>query len=116
MYAPSFFMLGDHPGSKLITGYELLYGLTPANYGMKGSAGGLIRIDAIFGSHGYKNTFENAPVPFGAFPSLHAGSSTVVALLLSHFFPQGRPFYWSYVLVLYWSTMYLSHRKSIRTF
>ena len=78
---------------------------------MKGSAGGLARIDTLFGGNGYANTFENAPVPFGAFPSLHAGCSTMEALFLSHFFPAGRVFYWSYVLVLYWSTMYLTHRE-----
>lgn len=72
---------------------------------MKGSAGGLARIDKIFGGNGYENTFSNAPVPFGAFPSLHAGCATLEALFLSHFFPQGRPFYWAYVFVLYWSTM-----------
>jgi hypothetical protein len=80
---------------------------------MKGSAGGLARIDALFGGHGYKVTFENAPVPFGAFPSLHAGCSTMDALFLSHFFPRYRAAYWTYVLVLFWSTMYLSHRESM---
>jgi hypothetical protein len=72
---------------------------------MRGSAGGLARIDAIFGGHGYDKTFSGAPVPFGAFPSLHAGCSTMEALFLSHFFPKGRPFYWLYVFLLYWSTM-----------
>lgn len=77
----------------------------PANYLMKGSPGGLARIDAIFGGHGYSNTFSNAPVPFGAFPSLHAGCATLEGLALSHFFPKSRPFIWAYVFVLYWSTM-----------
>lgn len=86
-------------------GYELREGLVPANYRMRGSAGGLARIDAIFGGHGYDKTFSGAPVPFGAFPSLHAGCSTMEALFLSHFFPKGRPFYWLYVFLLYWSTM-----------
>lgn len=72
---------------------------------MRGSAGGLARIDALFGSHGYETTFSGAPVPFGAFPSLHAGCSTMEALFLSHFFPQYAPIYWSYIFVLYWSTM-----------
>ena len=88
-----------------IKGYELREGLVPANYRMRGSAGGLARIDAIFGGHGYDKTFSGAPVPFGAFPSLHAGCSTMEALFLSHFFPKGRPFYWLYVFLLYWSTM-----------
>ncbi|KAI5480334.1 inositolphosphorylceramide synthase [Pseudohyphozyma bogoriensis] len=93
--------------------YELRNGLVPANYGMKGSPGGLARIDAIFGGQGYTNTFSNAPVPFGAFPSLHAGCSTMNALFLTHFFPQYTGFYWAYVSVLYWSTMYLTHHYLI---
>ncbi|KAG9057931.1 Aureobasidin resistance protein Aur1 [Serendipita sp. 407] len=44
--------------------YELIYGLTPANYGMPGSAAGLARIDALFGGTGYQTTFSGAPVPF----------------------------------------------------
>ncbi|ORY84686.1 hypothetical protein BCR35DRAFT_303010 [Leucosporidium creatinivorum] len=93
--------------------YELRNGLVPANYLMKGSPGGLARIDKIFGGHGYDSTFSNAPVPFGAFPSLHAGCATLEALFLSHFFPRGRPFYWTYVFILYWSTMYLTHHYLI---
>ncbi|GAA5985296.1 hypothetical protein JCM10908_002609 [Rhodotorula pacifica] len=93
--------------------YELREGLVPANYRMRGSAGGLARIDAIFGGHGYDKTFSGAPVPFGAFPSLHAGCSTMEALFMSHFFPKGRPFYWLYVFTLYWSTMYLTHHYLI---
>ncbi|GAA6039242.1 hypothetical protein JCM8097_003223 [Rhodosporidiobolus ruineniae] len=93
--------------------YELREGLVPANYGMRGSAGGLARIDTIFGGHGYEKTFSGAPVPFGAFPSLHAGCSTMEALFLSHFFPRWRPFYWAYVFWLYWSTMYLTHHYLI---
>ncbi|GAA95659.1 uncharacterized protein L969DRAFT_315445 [Mixia osmundae IAM 14324] len=93
--------------------YELQYGLTPAHYGMPGSPGGLARIDAIFHSHGYTNTFTTAPIPFGAFPSLHAGCGTMEALFMSHFFPAGRVAYWSYVLWLYWTTMYLTHHYLI---
>lgn len=93
--------------------YELREGLVPANYNMRGSPGGLARIDAIFGGHGYDKTFSGAPVPFGAFPSLHAGCSTMEALFLSHFFPKGRVFYWIYVFWLYWSTMYLTHHYLI---
>jgi hypothetical protein len=99
---PHFHPLTDF---SLRTGYELREGLVPANYGMRGSAGGLARIDTIFGGHGYETTFSGAPVPFGAFPSLHAGCSTMEALFLSHFFPKGRPLYWAYVFWLYWSTM-----------
>lgn len=96
--------------SDFVSGYELRHGITPASYGMKGSPGGLARIDALFGGNGYTNTFTNSPMPFGAFPSLHAGCSTVDALLLNHFFPRFKIFYVFYVLWLYWSTMYLTHQ------
>ncbi|CAG7854887.1 Inositol phosphorylceramide synthase catalytic subunit aur1 Short=IPC synthase catalytic subunit aur1; AltName: Full=Aureobasidin A resistance protein homolog; AltName: Full=Phosphatidylinositol:ceramide phosphoinositol transferase [Serendipita indica DSM 11827] len=93
--------------------YELIYGLTPANYGMPGSAAGLARIDALLGGTGYQTTFSGAPVPFGAFPSLHSACATIEALFVSHFFPSFTRFAWAYVAVLYWSTMYLAHHYLI---
>ncbi|KAF9466808.1 hypothetical protein BDZ94DRAFT_1212362 [Collybia nuda] len=93
--------------------YEIIYGLTPANYSMKGSPGGLARIDALFRSHGYTTAFSNSPVVFGAFPSLHAGTSTMEALFVSHFFPQTTRYVWGYAGILYWATMYLTHHYLI---
>ncbi|KDQ06586.1 hypothetical protein BOTBODRAFT_49306 [Botryobasidium botryosum FD-172 SS1] len=93
--------------------YELIYGLTPANYSMPGSPGGLARIDALFHSNGYTVTFSAAPVVFGAFPSLHAGCATIEALVVSHFFPKARNYVWAYVAILYWATMYLTHHYLI---
>jgi membrane-associated phospholipid phosphatase len=93
--------------------YEVIFGLMPANYGMKGSPGGLLRIDRIFGSEGYTLTFSNSPVIFGAFPSLHSACATIEALFLSHFFPQTTPFAWTYAGILYWATMYLTHHYLI---
>lgn len=93
--------------------YEIIHGLTPANYGMKGSPGGLIRIDALLHTSGYTQGFSNAPVVFGAFPSLHAGSATMSALAVSHFFPNMSYFVWVYALTLYWATMYLTHHYLI---
>ena len=80
---------------------------------MKGSPGGLACIDALFLSHAYTVTFTNAPIPFGAFPSLHAGCATIEALCLSHFFPATTKYVWAYTGVLYWATMYLSHHYLI---
>lgn len=93
--------------------YEVIHGLTPANYSMKGSPGGLVRIDNMFHSHTYTVGFSNAPVVFGAFPSLHAGCATMEALFLSHFFPQTTKWIWAYTALLYWSTMYLTHHYLI---
>ncbi|TDL20378.1 PAP2-domain-containing protein [Rickenella mellea] len=93
--------------------YELIYGLTPADYSVPGSAGGLARIDALFGSKGYQTTFAASPVVFGAFPSLHAGCATLEALAWSHFFPQTRTYAWAYCGLLYWATMYLTHHYLI---
>jgi inositol phosphorylceramide synthase catalytic subunit len=76
---------------------------------MKGSPGGLIRIDTLFHSQAYTIAFSNAPVVFGAFPSLHSGCATFEAIFLSHFFPSLKPLAWTYAGILYWSTMYLTH-------
>lgn len=94
-------------------GYEIIHGLTPAKYSMPGSPGGLLRIDRVFHSSGYTNAFGSAPLVFGAFPSLHSGCAILEALFLSHFFPHFKPFYWCYVGVLWWATMYLSHHYLI---
>lgn len=93
--------------------YELIYGLTPANYSMKGSPGGLARIDALFHNQAYTVGFTNSPLVFGAFPSLHAGNVTLEALFLSHFFPHTTRFIWAYAGILYWATMYLTHHYLI---
>lgn len=93
--------------------YELIYGLTPANYGMPGSPGGLARIDRLFHSNGYTVAFSNSPVVFGAFPSLHSACATMEALFISHFFPQCTKYIWTYAAVLYWATMYLTHHYLI---
>ncbi|KAF7328909.1 acidPPc domain-containing protein [Mycena venus] len=78
--------------------YEIIHGLTPANYGMRGSPGGLLRIDRLFHGNGYTVGFSGAPVVFGAFPSLHAAQ---------------RGSRGGYAGVLYWATMYLSHHYLI---
>lgn len=93
--------------------YEVVHGLTPANYGMHGSPGGLLRIDRLFGGSGYTTAFTNSPLPFGAFPSLHAGCGTLEALFVSHFFPPMTKYVWTYVAVLFWATMYMTHHYLI---
>ncbi|RDB21983.1 Inositol phosphorylceramide synthase catalytic subunit aur1 [Hypsizygus marmoreus] len=93
--------------------YELIHGLTPANYTMKGSPGGLARIDALLHSLAYSTAFSNAPVVFGAFPSLHSACATLEALFLAHFFPFTTRYVWVYAGVLFWATMYLTHHYLI---
>lgn len=93
--------------------YENLYGLAPAHYGMEGSPGGLARIDDLFGIDLYTSGFKGSPVPFGAFPSLHAADATIEALFLSHAFPKLRPVFITYTLWLWWATMYFSHHYAV---
>ncbi|KAK8050824.1 hypothetical protein PG994_012554 [Apiospora phragmitis] len=93
--------------------YENKYGLAPAHYGMPGSPAGLARVDALFGVDMYTTSFTTAPVPFGAFPSLHAADATLEALFMSHCFPKFRPFFIFYVGWLWWATMYLSHHYAV---
>ncbi|KID62488.1 aureobasidin resistance protein Aur1, partial [Metarhizium hybridum] len=93
--------------------YENEHGLVPAMYGMEGSPAGLARVDKIFNIDLYTTNFTNAPLPFGAFPSLHGGYAVLEALFMSHCFPQFRMFFIGYVGWIWWSTMYLSHHYAI---
>ena len=92
---------------------ELVHGLTLANYSMKGSPGGLACTNTLFHSNIYTITFTNVPIPFGAFPSLHAGCVTIEALSLCHFIPATTKYVYAYTSVLYWAMMYLSHQYLI---
>ncbi|KAK2751746.1 Aureobasidin resistance protein Aur1 [Onygenales sp. PD_40] len=93
--------------------YENLYGLAPAHYGIPGSPGGLARIDELFGIDIYTSGFTASPVPFGAFPSLHAGNAVLESLFMSLIFPKLRPLFVIYTAWLWWSTMYLSHHYAV---
>ena len=93
--------------------YENLYGLAPANYSIKGSPAGLARLDQLFGIDFYTPKFTASPLVFGAFPSLHSGCGTTEVLFMSHVFPQLQPLFITYLLWLWWSTMYLSHHYAV---
>jgi len=93
--------------------YENMYGLAPANYSMKGSPAGLGRIDKLLGIDLYTSGFTASPMVFGAFPSLHAADATLEALFMSHCFPKLTPLFATYVLWLWWATMYLSHHYAV---
>lgn len=93
--------------------YQNLYGLQPANYSMPGSPGGLARVDQILGLNMYTGSFTASPQVFGAFPSLHSGSAVMEALFCSYLLPRYTPFFFAYVLWIWWSTMYLTHHYFI---
>lgn len=94
--------------------YEKVHGLAePAVYGMSGSPAGLARIDALFGVDLYTTSFTTAPVPFGAFPSLHAADAALEAMFLGHCFPRLRGLCAFYVVWLCWATMYLNHHYAV---
>jgi len=58
------------------------YGFAPASYDLPGDPGGLARVDKMFDTDFYLNTFVKSPVVFGAFPSLHVGWPTLLTLFL----------------------------------
>lgn len=93
--------------------YEKEHGLEPAHYGMPGSPAGLARVDKLFGVDMYTTSFTTAPMPFGAFPSLHAANATLEALFMSYCFPRMRAFFIFYVGWLWWATMYLNHHYAV---
>lgn len=93
--------------------YERLHGLEPAHYGMPGSPAGLARVDQLLGFDMYTTSFTTAPVPFGAFPSLHAADATLEALFMSYCFPRFRIVFIAYVGWIWWATMYLNHHYAV---
>jgi membrane-associated phospholipid phosphatase len=93
--------------------YESENGLVPAVYGMHGSPAGLAAIDKIFGIDMYTTNFTNAPLPFGAFPSLHGANAVLEALFMIHCFPQFRTYFIVYAGWVWWATMYLSHHYAV---
>ncbi|XBW35209.1 hypothetical protein QEN19_000772 [Hanseniaspora menglaensis] len=93
--------------------YVDLYPGEIPDYSMKGSPGGLGRIDKMLGIDLYTSGFSNSAVIFGAFPSLHSGCATMEALFFSYAFPKLRPLFVLYVFWLWWSTMYLTHHYFI---
>lgn len=93
--------------------YERQHGLEPAHYGMPGSPAGLARVDQLLGVDMYTTSFTTAPVPFGAFPSLHAADATIEALFMSYAFPRFRLLFVGYVAWIWWATMYLNHHYAV---
>lgn len=93
--------------------YEKLHGLEPAHYGMEGSPAGLRRVDELLGVDMYTTSFTTAPLPFGAFPSLHAADAILEALFMQYCFPRFRPVFIFYAVWISWSTMYLNHHYAI---
>jgi inositol phosphorylceramide synthase catalytic subunit len=93
--------------------YENERGLVPAAYGMPGSPAGLARLDELFGVDLYTTNFSSAPVPFGAFPSLHSAFAVLEALFMSHCFPRLRVVFVVYSAWVWWATMYLSHHYAV---
>ncbi|KAK9245414.1 hypothetical protein V1506DRAFT_538502 [Lipomyces tetrasporus] len=93
--------------------YENKYGLAPASYDIKGSPGGLARVDQILGLDLYTSSFTASPLVFGAFPSLHSGCSVIEVLFMAYVFPRLTPYLLGYILWIWWSTMYLTHHYFI---
>ncbi|KAK9353299.1 hypothetical protein V1523DRAFT_411593 [Lipomyces doorenjongii] len=93
--------------------YENMYGLAPATYDIRGSPGGLARVDGILGLDLYTSSFTASPMVFGAFPSLHSGCAVIEVLFMAYVFPRLTPLLLGYVLWIWWSTMYLTHHYFI---
>ncbi|KAI9321012.1 hypothetical protein BX666DRAFT_1851987 [Dichotomocladium elegans] len=93
--------------------YELSYGSAPADYSVPGEAGGLARIDELFGLNLYGSSFGASPLVFGAFPSLHSGSATIEMCFLVYLFPRMWPVAIGYTMWMWFATMYLTHHYLI---
>ena len=63
------------------------------------------RLDAFMGSQFFFNMFSHNPVPFGAFPSGHVASPTIIFMIR----PPGGNVFALYVLWIAWATIYSCH-------
>lgn len=86
-----------------------------ANYDTLGYAAGLTRIDSSLGTHLATNGFHKSPIVFGALPSLHSAMAVQCFLFISWFSKSItlKVFYAGYILLQWWSTMYLDHHWRI---
>jgi hypothetical protein len=89
------------------------YPLPAGNYSMPGSAAGLVRVDAVLGTHIYANAFKASPLVFGAFPSLHGAFSCCCFFFVARYSRKGSFVMGFYVLWQWFSTMYLRHHWRI---
>jgi hypothetical protein len=80
---------------------------------MPGSAAGLVRVDAVLGTHIYQNAFKASPLVFGAFPSLHGAFSCCCFFFVARYSRKGAFILGFYVLWQWFSTMYLRHHWRI---
>ncbi|KAI9830368.1 MAG: hypothetical protein M1819_005749 [Sarea resinae] len=86
----------------------------PGNYSMPGSAAGLVRVDAVLGTHIYAHAFRASPLVFGAFPSLHSGFAVMNFFFLARYSPKrGKYLCGAFVFWQWWSTIYLLHHWRI---
>lgn len=89
------------------------YPLPQGNYSMPGSAAGLVRVDAVLGTHIYEHAFKASPLVFGAFPSLHGAFAACCFFFVARYSRRGAFVMGFYVLWQWWSTMYLRHHWRI---
>ena len=85
------------------------YPLPAGNYSMPGSPAGLVRVDAVLGTHLYTNAFKQSPLVFGAFPSLHGAFSCCCLFFMGRYSTKARFLVGGYVVWQWWATMYLRH-------
>jgi len=88
--------------------YNDMYGTQAASYTLLGNPGDLARLDSFFNMQFFKKLYENNPVVFGAFPSLHVAHPALCA-----FFMPGavrfKYFVWLYPALVAWAALYLNH-------
>ncbi|GAA5979034.1 hypothetical protein JCM11641_004950 [Rhodosporidiobolus odoratus] len=94
-----------------------VYGIDAAqpDYTYPGNPAGLIRVDAILGTHIYAKAFGAGPVVFGAIPSLHAATAVCCCLYVIRYCKGYRGLVFSavYGSIMFWSTQYFHHHFAI---
>jgi len=99
--------------------YYYKYQFAPASYAMKGDPAGLERVDARFNITFYKSMFDNSPLVFGSFPSLHIGWPSTTALFV--YYETTLPLWLritsiGYVAYVALAVMYLQHHYFVDVF
>jgi len=87
--------------------YNEMYGTQDATYDVRSSPADLKNIDELFNVEFFSAIYGQNPIPFGAFPSLHAAWPMLIAI----FAPTKKLQYvlWVYALTAAWAALYLNH-------
>ena len=86
-----------------------------ANYDILGYAAGLVRVDIALGTCMHTKCFHISPIVFGAIPSIHSSTATLVFFFVSYYarWICLKVVVLGFVILQWWATIYLDHHWRI---